>query len=75
MPKVSALGRGLVIIIGAVLGAVVGLVVGAFAGGNLATRFELFELRGYEATGIVGLAVGMLLGGVAGALLGRRSAR
>jgi len=52
-----------VVIVGVVLGAMVGLFVGAFVGGNFATSFELLHLRGYEATGVLGLVLGMLLGG------------
>ena len=63
------------IVVGAMLGALWGLVIGAFVGGNLATSFELFHLRGYEATGIVGLVLGMVLGSMGGARLRRRRAR
>ena len=57
------------LIVGIVLGAAVGLFVGAFVGGNFATGFQLFHLRGYEATGVLGLVLGVLLGG---ALAARR---
>lgn len=45
------------------MGAVVGLFVGAFVGGNFAPSFQLLHLRGYEATGVLGLVLGMLVGG------------
>lgn len=45
------------------MGAVAGLLVGALIGGNFATSFEFLKLRGYEATGVLGLLLGMLLGG------------
>lgn len=60
---------------GMVLGAVSGLFVGALIGGNFASNLQLFGLRGYEATGILGLGVGLILGALLGALLGARWAR
>ena len=54
---------------GMALGSLLGLVLGALIGGNWATSFELLGLRGYEATGIVGLCFGLALGGHAGARL------
>ncbi len=54
----------------AVFGGALLLLVGAIIGGNFATRFELFGLRGYEATGLIGLFVGVAAGA---ALAARRS--
>jgi hypothetical protein len=48
------------------LGGALGLVAGAFFGGNFASSVQLFGLRGYEATGYLG----MLLGAAAGVLGG-----
>lgn len=42
--------------------AVVGLVAGALYGGNYATDFVFNDLRGYEATGQIGLILGFVLG-------------
>lgn len=44
----------------AVVGAVVGWVIAATYGGNHATGFELAGLRGYEATGFIGVFVGVV---------------
>ena len=59
---------------GMVLGAILGLLVGAFLGGNFATDFQLFGIRGYEATGILGLGIGLVLGALLGARWARRAA-
>ncbi|HEU5077532.1 MAG TPA: hypothetical protein VFU02_25240 [Polyangiaceae bacterium] len=66
-------GKAIVVIGGMLLGAIAGLFVGALVGGNLATNFEFLDLRGYEATGIVGLLLGMLLGGALTARWGRQA--
>jgi hypothetical protein len=66
----------LAILGGMALGSFLGLLLGALIGGNWATSFELLGLRGYEATGIVGLCFGLALGGYAGArLTSRRASR
>jgi hypothetical protein len=57
---------------GALVGGVALFVIGAFFGGNLATDFTFAGLRGYEATGIVGLLLGVVGGGVLGAQLVRK---
>jgi hypothetical protein len=57
---------------GALVGGVALFVIGAFFGGNLATDFTLAGLRGYEATGIVGLFLGVVGGGALGAQLVRK---
>jgi hypothetical protein len=57
---------------GALLGGVFGLLLGAFIGGNLATDTELFGLRGYEGTGILGLVLGLAAGGLGTVLLMRK---
>ena len=59
---------------GMALGAILGLFFGAFLGGNFATDFQLFGLRGYEATGILGLGIGLMLGALIGARWARRAA-
>lgn len=38
------------------------LLIGATIGGNFFTDFEMFGRRGYEATGNIGLFLGVLLG-------------
>jgi hypothetical protein len=45
---------------------IAGLLVGALFGGNFATEFTFIGLRGYEATGQVGLLLGAALGLYAG---------
>lgn len=69
MEKTMRAGIVKCVVLGAV-GAVVGLLLGAFLGGNWATGFQLFHLRGYEAMGVVGL----ILGGALGVLIGAYSA-
>ncbi len=63
------------VVAGALLGGVVLLVLGAFLGGNIAPEFELAGLRGYEATGIVGLLAGMVVGGALGGRLASKRER
>ena len=59
----SALMRTLTkAVMGAFLGGCLLLVLGAFVGGNFATSVELFGLRGYEATGVLGLLMGLVVG-------------
>ena len=57
-------------------GGVIGFVVGVMIGGNLVgpeTPLAFGGMRGYEATGWVGLVAGVILGGSAGVyLVGRR---
>ncbi len=38
------------------------LLIGATIGGNFFVNFEAFGVRGYEATGMVGLYVGIIIG-------------
>ncbi len=45
-----------------VIGGYIGMVIGAVLGGNFATSFVFFDLRGYEATGMIGF----ILFGLAG---------
>lgn len=59
-------------ILGAVVGGVLLFVLGAFLGGNYANSFEFAGLRGYEATGILGLFVGLIGGGALGAGIAKR---
>ena len=49
------------IVIGFVSG-VIGLIVGTLIGGNYAEQFVFNGVRGYEATGQVGLIFGALIG-------------
>ena len=66
-------GRALVCLfawlIGGLVVAVVGFVVGATYGGNHATDFEFNGLRGYEATGQIGMLLGFIAGSTVCALL------
>ena len=59
--------RAMVVLGGAALGAIAGLFLGALFGGNFASSFQFLHLRGYEATGVLGMALGALVGGVLGA--------
>jgi hypothetical protein len=78
------IGQWIVVAVAAVAGGLaagaVGLVVGAKYGGNHCGNCEFNGVRGYEATGQIGLLVGEAIGFVAGgwavfALLRRRKAR
>lgn len=44
----------------------IGLMIGALIGGNYAEQFVFNGVRGYEATGQVGLILGALMGLLAG---------
>lgn len=57
---------------GALAGGVALFVVGAFLGGNVTPHFEFAGLRGYEATGVLGLMVGLVAGGALGLKLARK---
>jgi hypothetical protein len=57
----------------AALGAAGGLFLGALIGGNWATEVELFGVRGYEATGLLGMLVGASAGALASAFWKPRS--
>jgi uncharacterized membrane protein YeaQ/YmgE (transglycosylase-associated protein family) len=46
--------------------------IGAIVGGNFFTSFEAFDVRGYEATGLLGAIVGVALGIVVDALILRK---
>lgn len=53
------------LIVGALGGFIIGMLgafIGAVIGGNFATNFEFAGNRGYEATGGIGLLVGVVLG-------------
>jgi hypothetical protein len=60
---------------GAIVGAVVGFVVGANIGGNWFTTVSLGSWNGYEATAMVGAAVGAVVAGLASAWMARRAGR
>lgn len=57
--KLFALDGLVILAIG--IGAIIGLIVGANYGGNYAPDFQLLHYRGYEATAMVGLPLGMLI--------------
>lgn len=59
----------LAVLLGGVLLAVVGGLAGATYGGNYATDFEFIGVRGYEATGQIGVILGFVAGGTLAALL------
>jgi len=69
---VTAVAAGLA---GAIVGAVLGFVVGANIGGNWFTTVSLGSWNGYEATAIVGAAVGAVVVGLVAAWLVRRAGR
>jgi hypothetical protein len=48
------------------VGFVVGLITGIQIGGNYFTSFEFLGTRGYEATGLIGSWVGVVLFGLIG---------
>ncbi len=54
------------------LGAGLGLIIGMNIGGNYFETFQLGSWTGYEATGMLGLMFGALIGGLSGLLLGKR---
>jgi hypothetical protein len=67
-------------VVGGLVTGAVGLVVGGNYGGNHCSSWEFNGVRGYEATGQIGLLIGEVIGFVAGgwavfALLRRRSAK
>jgi hypothetical protein len=41
-----------------------GMLIGVYLGGNLATNFQFFGVRGYEATGQIGFIIGAVLGAI-----------
>lgn len=67
--------RWLIGILLLIVGAFVGLIVGMNIGGNYFSTFQLWTWTGYEATGMLGLFVGGVLGGLSGLLLGRKILR
>jgi hypothetical protein len=69
---VTAVAAGLA---GAIVGAVLGFVVGANIGGNWFTSVSLGSWNGYEATAVVGAAIGAVVAGVGAAWLVRRAGR
>ena len=66
-------------VVGAILMMVVGLMIGLFTGmnigGNYFSDFEFEGMRGYVATGTIGLRVGAVAGALIGAVLGIALAR
>jgi predicted MFS family arabinose efflux permease len=54
-----------VILVGVVFG-IIGLIVGALIGGNYAQQFVFNGVRGYEATGQLGLTIATLIGLISG---------
>jgi hypothetical protein len=67
---VTAVAAGLA---GAIVGAVLGFVLGANIGGNWFTTVRLGTWTGYEATAMVGSAVGAVVAGLAAAWFVRRA--
>jgi hypothetical protein len=55
--------------LGICIAGIIGMGVFTLVGGNYAVDFTAFGLRGYEATGIIGLYVGLIIGTVLAALL------
>jgi hypothetical protein len=43
---------------------VLGFMAGTFIGGNYAQNFTFLDVRGYEAAGLLGLIIGVIVGGV-----------
>lgn len=54
--------RGVFIIIVGLVSGIVGLVIGILFGGNYAEQFMFNGVRGYEATGQIGLLLGTSIG-------------
>ncbi len=50
----------------ALLSGVGGLILGSWYGGNYRSSFEFNGVRGYEAFGQIGLAIGTVVGGATG---------
>jgi hypothetical protein len=67
---VTAVAVGLA---GAIVGAVFGFIVGANIGGNWFTTVSLGSRNGYEATAVIGAAVGAVVAGLAAAWFVRRA--
>ena len=67
---VTAIVAGLA---GAAIGAVLGFVIGADIGGNWLTSASLGSQHGYEATALIGAAMGAVVAGIAAAWLVRRA--
>ena len=45
-----------------IFGAIGGLIIGMYLGGNYFVNFEFANVRGYEAVGLVGSIIGLVLG-------------
>lgn len=56
------------------VGAVVGLITGMNIGGNYFSTFQFGTWTGYEATGMIGLMIGGLVGALGGMIFGKRLA-
>ncbi|SHJ87993.1 hypothetical protein SAMN02745751_03618 [Dethiosulfatibacter aminovorans DSM 17477] len=57
-------------IVGLIAGAILGLLIGVEIGGNFFVDFEYVDVRGYEATGVLGAQIGALTGFIIGGLIG-----
>jgi hypothetical protein len=76
MSSIRVAGVVLAGLIGGIAVGVLGLIAGAIYGGNYATQFEFNGLRGYEATGQIGLILGCVTGAaLCGYLVGRLTRR
>ena len=60
------IGRVLATVLIGVASGIVGLIIGAFIGGNVAQQFVFNGVRGYEATGQLGLMIAAVIGLFAG---------
>ncbi len=58
---------------GGSIGMVAGFMAGATYGGNFAVGFRFLGLRGYEATGIIGIIIGALVGAIVGVFFVRHT--
>jgi len=60
----KALLRFLAVIVIGLIAGVIGWIVGALIGGNYAEQFVFNNVQGYEATGLIGFILGILLGSI-----------
>ena len=51
-------------VVGTLVLGILGLVIASTWGGNYAVDFVAFDLRGYEATGVIGASIGLVVGAV-----------
>jgi hypothetical protein len=76
MDQSLKIGIAIVISIAAVLLCVIyGFIWGANIGGNYFTEFQAFGRQGYEATGMIGVILGLIIGAAIATLLLRWTLR